>query len=325
MNERTHIEDELLINYLLGETTAAENQAVENWLAEDASNQAHYDEFKKVWEQSLFLADNIDVDEEAAWKRLQVRMKKGRGFSVYRSVAAIAAMLIIALGIFWMFNQFENSSNSKTQLVKVHTISSSLESLIDTLSDQSIITLNKKAELTTPEQFVAQERRVKLEGEAFFDIAPNKEKPFIIETISDVEIKVVGTSFNVKSFDEYTEVIVETGIVELNRAGQSIRLLPNEKARIYKNDKIMKVEKSTDKLYQYYRSRKFVCDNTPLSKVVEVLNEAYDEKIIIREESLKNLPLTTRFDNEPLDLVLEVLSETFEFDVIKKGNTYIIL
>ena len=328
MSMNKHIEDELLINYLLGECSVEEKIEVEKWLAESEEHRAHYKQFSLIWEQSKNIISNVEVDEDAAWQRLQTRMKRGKIVRMYRVASAMAASVIVVLGLLWVFNINKNET-TKPQLVKTtapatQIIHSSQQGLIDTLIDKSIVTLNKNAALEVPERFEGNERRVSLKGEAFFAISHNKEKPFIIETQSDVQIKVIGTSFNVKSYPEYTEVIVETGVVELQGKGEIVRLRANQKAKIYKKDKSIKVEKNTDKLYQYYRSKTFECDETPLWKVVEVLNEAYEEKIIISNRALRDMPLTTQFDNEELDLVMEVLSETFEFSIEKQNNTYFI-
>ncbi len=329
MNKPTHIKDELLINHLLGETTVSENEMVAQWLAESDENRAYYEQFTKVWEHSRELVNEVDIDEEQAWKRLEVRMKKGQQLSYRRTIMAVAASILFILGMFWVFTSDINPFKPEPILVKVdtaviQTIESALATKITSLADESVITLNKKSTLKAPDRFIEKERRVALEGEAFFSITPDKEKPFIIETQADVEIRVVGTSFNVKSFQEYTEVIVETGVVELNKGNSSVRLVANEKARIYNQDSVIKVEKKTDDLYKYYRSKTFDCDNTPLWKVVEVLNEAYEEKIIIKDKSLRNMRLDTQFDNEDIEMVMEVLAETFEFTYTKRKNTYFI-
>lgn len=329
MNEQQHISDELLINYLLGETTASEKEVVENWLAASEENKARYEQFAKVWDHSRELVHDVNIDEEQAWQRMKERMRKGKQFSFKRTITAVAASVALLIGVFWIFNSNVNPSKTDSVVVNVdtaviQTIESAFATKITSLADESVITLNRKSSLKTPDRFITNERRVALKGEAFFSITANKEKPFIIETQADVEIRVVGTSFNVKSFEDYTEVIVETGVVELNKGNSSMRLVANDKARIYSQDSIIKVEKKTDDLYKYYRSKKFDCDNTPLWKVVEVLNEAYEEKIIIKDRSLRNLKLDTQFDNADIEIVMEVLSETFEFSYTKRKNTYFI-
>ncbi len=335
MSTNKHIEDELLINYLLGECSAEEKVLIEKWLAESEQHRAHYKQFEFVWVQSKNIIREVVVDENQAWQRLQARMKeqdlvhlkvtRTTRFSG-RKVALLVGAIVLLLQAFWFFNTNEKSKPTivKNPKQEINIIQSAQKGLIDTLNDKSIVTLNKNTALEVPKQFVGNERRVSLKGEAFFAISHNKEKPFIIETQNDVLIKVIGTSFNVKSYPDYTEVIVETGVVELNNNGEVVRLRANQKAKIYKKDKSITVEKSTDKLYQYYRSKTFECDGTPLWKVVEVLNEAYEEKVIISNRDLRDMALTTQFDNEPLDMVMEILSETFEFEVEKRNNTYFI-
>ena len=340
MSTKHHISDELLINYLLGECTASEKEAVENWIALSEENKKHYESFSQVWDKSKSLIDTVEVDENAAWERLEERMqkrvKKSKQLSFRRRVSMLAASIALLVGVFLTFNKLNDNpiANDKPTVTKtdlviidtpiVQTIASTSATKITSLADESVITLNKKSTLTTTDTFVNDERRVALKGEAFFSITPDKAKPFIIETQANVEIRVVGTSFNVKSFADYTEVIVETGIVELTKGNSVMRLVKNDKARIYSKDSIIKVEKKTDDLYKYYRSKTFDCDNTPLWKVVEVLNEAYDEKIIIKNQSLRNLKLDTQIDQEPFDIIMQVLEATFEFTVTKKRNTYYI-
>jgi ferric-dicitrate binding protein FerR (iron transport regulator) len=162
-----------------------------------------------------------------------------------------------------------------------------------------------------------------LQGEAFFNVTANKEKPFVI-TVNDVEVKVVGTSFNIKTSNGQTEVIVKTGIVEVTRNGKTIRLLPNEKTVTPAGDTALFKTQISDKLYDYYQTKEFVCDNTPLWRLVQVLNEAYQSNIVIGREELRNLRLNTTFSNESLDNVLDIIAKTFQLQVVKTENQIIL-
>ena len=196
--------------------------------------------------------------------------------------------------------------------------------LIDTLPDGSVITLNKRSTVTYPSKFKGDTRAIALKGEAFFNVAPDKKKPFII-SVNDVQVTVVGTSFNIKSENGNTEVVVETGIVQVTRSGKTVELNAGEKIVMPANDSIASKEEVSDKLYNYYRSKEFVCDETPLWKLVQVLNEAYDAKIIIGRKELNDMRLTTTFNNESLEKVLEVIHLTLDITVIKKEDGQIIL
>ncbi|MBL7766692.1 MAG: FecR domain-containing protein [Chitinophagaceae bacterium] len=326
-NEINSMIDDLLVKYLLGECVPEEKAKVETWLGEKEENSIYFNQFKRIWDESKSLSTMHEFDEEVSWQKLKARMKPHRyNVRMLRTVIlSIAATLLVFFGIIRFFQTPEQKglpSNNPTIAKQI--IFSEQMTRIDTLSDQSIVTLNRKSKLICPEKFVGKERRVALEGEAFFAISPNKEKPFIIEAKNHVEIKVLGTSFNVKSFDQYTEVVVETGLVEIRKFNKVILLHPNEKARINDSDSSIKIEANKDKLYKYYRSRQFECDNTPLWKVIEVLNEAYDDTIIIDNKELRKLTLTTSFDNESLESVLDVISETFDIQIQKKGHQYIL-
>jgi ferric-dicitrate binding protein FerR (iron transport regulator) len=191
--------------------------------------------------------------------------------------------------------------------------------LVDTLPDGSVITLNKRATITYPSKFKGNSRAIALNGEAFFKVAPDKKKPFII-SVDDVQV-----SFNIKSENGNTEVVVETGIVEVTKFGRTVELVAGEKIVLSANDSNATKEKVSDKLYNYYRSKEFVCDDTPLWKLVQVVNEAYDAKIIIGRKELNDKTLTTTFNNESLEQVLEVIRLTFDITIIKKENGQIIL
>jgi ferric-dicitrate binding protein FerR (iron transport regulator) len=195
--------------------------------------------------------------------------------------------------------------------------------LTDSLPDGTLVTLNKHSRIYYPEKFTGVSRNISLQGEAFFSVAADAAHPFVIH-INNVAIKVVGTSFNVRDIQGNTEVIVETGIVEVTGKSVSVRLQPKEKVVVNKKDSVLANEKVTGKLYNYYVTREFVCDGTPLWKLVEILNEAYEVNIVIGRKELKELPLTTTFDNESLDNILNIISQTFNIQVTRQEDKIVL-
>ena len=121
-----------------------------------------------------------------------------------------------------------------------------------------------------------------------------------------------------------TEVIVETGIVQVTKGNEVVELKAGERISLETAGTTEQKEKSDDKLYNYYVSRTFVCDNTPLWKLVEKLNEAYGENIRIGREELRKLPLTVTFDDESLDVILGIISETLMIKITKEGNEIVL-
>ena len=319
-----HIDDTLLVKYLLHETNPDENDAVEKWIVADAINKKHFEDFKLIWDKSKNFAATSRLDENESWQKFKARIHssntKKSPVKIMHTFQwlKVAAMVVFVAGAAAIAYKMFNQKEIKTVAVK------SMDKVItDTLPDQSVITLNKNSTIDYPEKFTGETRTVSLQGEAFFSVAHDKTKPFIIH-INDVTIKVVGTSFNVKSFNGNTEVIVETGVVEVIHNKKEIDLHPHEKILVKKDENVLSKEKSTGELYNYYRTKEFECDNTPLWELVQVLNQAYNVNIVIENKELRNLPLTTTFNNESLDKILEIIQQTFNISVSKTGGEIIL-
>jgi ferric-dicitrate binding protein FerR (iron transport regulator) len=318
LNNDNHINDELLVSYLLNEADINTRQQVEEWIEENSANKRYFEHFKTIWEASKEIDISLTVNENAAWQRFQERTQRAKQRpAVIKTFTKlkVAAAIVIAFGLSYLIWD-------KTTSAPV-TFSTANQSKIDTLPDGSYVTLNKNSSIIYAGRFKGDKRKVTLKGEAFFNVTTDKNKPFVVE-VNDVTVTVLGTSFNVKNVDGNTEVVVETGVVQVKKRNRSVTLKPKEKVVIARQDTVLGKEASTDKLYNYYRTNEFVCDNTPLWKLVEVLNEAYASNIVIENEKLKNLPLTTTFYNESLDNVLNIISETFNITVERNSNKIIL-
>jgi len=290
---------------------------VEQWLIADEANLAYYNQLKKIWDESRQLASTSTVDENKAWQKFQKRIHAVPKRSTGRAWMRIAATVLVFAGIgiltYWLVN------NRVENVVVI----AQDQVLVDTLPDASRVTINKGSSLSYPSKFGNGSRQVVLNGEAFFNVQPDKTKPFTV-TVNDVQVTVLGTSFNIKSINGNTEVIVESGIVKVTRGNKSVELTRNEKLLVKVSDSLLKEEAVVDRLYKYYRTKEFVCDDTPLWKLIEVINEAYHSKVVIGNPALKDMSITTTFHNESLDQVLNIISITFDIKVVKEGDTIIL-
>jgi ferric-dicitrate binding protein FerR (iron transport regulator) len=319
-----HITDDLLVKYLLGEATPEEAGMVEEWLAADATNKKQFEDFKTIWEESKKLAAVSTVDADAAWQRFKNRVEKPvQKEAVVRKIEPFGWLKIAALFILIASAGLFGYQMFSENKVKALAVVSKGSTLVDTLPDGSVVTLNKNSSLNYPSKFKGNTRTIALKGEAFFNVTPDKEKPFIIN-VNDVQIKVVGTSFNIRSENGVTEVIVETGVVQVTRNNKTVELRPAEKIKTGGVDSALVKERVEDKLYNYYRSKEFVCDDTPLWKLVEVLNEASGANILIENKELRGLKLNTTFNNESLDRILEIVSQTFGITITKEQDRIIL-
>jgi transmembrane sensor len=317
------MDDDLLIVYLLKEASADQIRVVENWRHQSSANELRFERFQLIWETSkkLDLQDPIDAHTSLAVLKEKIKAQKSVGTKTVKLAPKYfwlkaAAILVLISAIAWFYNGAQTVENMQAvtgELVQV-----------DTLSDGSVITLNKQSVLEYPSKFKGNQRHVVLaKGEAFFDVSPDREKPFLI-TSGKTTIRVVGTSFNVKLKHDAVEVIVESGKVEVSKGGKRIFLMPGEKILVSdKANQLAKV-KTPDLLYNYYRTKMFVAEDTPLWRMVEALNEAYDSKIEITNPAIRDLPLNTTFNNESLEDILQVISRTFRITVKKDQNRIIL-
>jgi transmembrane sensor len=324
-SDMSHINDDLLVKYLLGEATETERSEVQEWIDHSEANRKHFEHFKLIWDESKKIASTSTVNVDDAWGRFQQRtqQQEERPKTITLPAKPInwmraAAVLVLLAGAGWM--AYNLSTNKSVEPVSVH---SGNKILVDTLPDGSVITLNKNSSLAYNSKLDGDTRNVKLKGEAFFNVAPDKEHPFIID-VNGATVTVVGTAFNVKSTEGKTEVIVESGIVDVAKNQKAVRLNPSEKATVLIDKDAPFKESNTDELYNYYKTKELVCKNTPLSRLVDVLNEAYDTDIVIGNSSIKNLPMTTTFRDEPLDEILATICRTHNLQVERRGEQIIL-
>jgi len=322
-NYADDIMDDLLVKYLAEEATPPEQEMVEVWIKASDDNKKYFHHFQLIWNESQKLAARSAIDENKAWHRFQRKVKKSetagsslKGFGWWR----VAAVIVIIAGIAWIVSSLLETGSSEPPIVNVI---STNEVKKDTLPDGSFATLNKNSTLTYPAAFKGKTRKVQLKGEAFFNVSPNKQKPFIID-VNDVQVKVVGTSFNVRNVNGGTEIIVETGVVQVSKADTTVELKAGERILFEAADTVARIVASDDKLYNYYVSRVFECDNTPLWKLVEKLNEAYNVNIRIKRDELKKLPLNVTFNDESLDVILDIISQTLMIKVSRTENEIIL-
>jgi len=320
------MQDDILISYLLGEASAAEIKQVDLWRREDEACNKRFEEFKLLWETSKNPEDKQEADTQASLKRFKeklvkrtvtnTRVIKLKQRNIWMTVAA--SLMLIAGGAWLYYNQFiDHQVRFETRgIVKT-----------DTLPDGSRVTLNKYALLRYPEKFTGNQRNVTLvKGEGFFNITPNKAKPFIITT-GKTTIRVVGTSFNVKNKNGLIEVIVETGIVQVTNSWNKvmIALKPGEMALVNPQTGKMIKLKTPDNLYAYFRSDEFVFKNVTLYRLVQALNEAYGSHIIIDKSVSKNQIMTGSLKTkDPLDVILNVISIVLKIKVEKTSNLIIL-
>jgi transmembrane sensor len=231
-------------------------------------------------------------------------------------LAATLALLIISILIYEKFSVTQSvviTSNEYSPKLEQRENPKGQKSIL-LLADGTKIWLNADSKLTYAKNFEAGvTREVCLQGEAFFEVAPNPDKPFIVHT-SELDIRVLGTSFNVKSYDEdkKIETTLLKGQIKINKANESsedtgLILAPNQKATFQKETKTMDVEQVQAEHSSSWREDELVFDETTYREVINQLERWYNVNITVEGENNLDCKLTARIEKESLEEVLNLL------------------
>lgn len=326
----SHTQDwEIISKYLSGEMTESELEVFE---AEMAINPSYAEAIKASGKDlthvDLYLADEA-FDSEDAWFNVKNRLTdKQRSTpklkiiksSPFKNFMRVAASIIILFGIGLLAQTtYTHLNPNKIFVCETGEASKSIK-----LDDGSVITLNANSKLIYPRKFNQNERRVKLIGEAFFDIAKDPNKAFIINA-KDAEVKVLGTSFNINAATNKVEVLVKTGKVQfssINKPENKLILIPGDFASLQESN-IKKVEIRDDN-YLSWKTRQMIFRGTKLQEVAKVLNRTYQVQIRFQNAEIKDFSLTTTFDHDPLDDILNYMCSPFNLVYEKKGKLILI-
>jgi len=233
--------------------------------------------------------------------------------------AAVIIVPLVSVGIFYFLNRTDNQtlsvrSGHKNDVEK--RVSDKGQKSILVLSDGTKVWLNAASKISYPKDFETQNTRdVYLEGEAFFDVAHNENKPFIVHT-SSINIKVLGTSFNVKSyFDEKTiETTLVQGKVRIEQSdgkGNSIgdvELKPNQRAVFNKESKIINIKEVVADNSLSWKRERLVFDEESIDNVILQMERWYNVKIYVKNKGNLDCKLTASIENESLEEILNLIS-----------------
>ncbi len=284
------------------------------------------EEFKQVheeaistWEESGKYAPKVAADAEASWSTFQEKLHKKPQAKVFTlsPLYKVAAAILVAVGLsVSIFNPWGSERY----------VTEAGEMLEVTLADQSVITLNENSSLTVSRTFNEDLRSVEFVGEAYFDIAENPEKPFIIQSRSS-EIKVLGTSFNVDAREELEalEVDVTSGRVSLSEIGnvknQVILAIGMKGIFNPKSKELVSIE-SENENFQAWRTDLLVFDDLKMTNVLQDMEEYFEIDISASNEDILNCTFTSTFSKPTIDEVIEIISLTLDLDYQQSGDQY---
>ncbi len=319
-------EETVLLDFLLGRTGEEESRKITEWLHSDDAHRQYLDRLEKLWlEAGRLIPAPVPVDVDAAWDRMLERISGNERVSQTRSlryVWTVAAILLVSFGIYLA---------AKLILAppKMMEIASTTGVVRDSLPDGTHVSLNKASRLAYPEKFGKKERRVRLTGEAFFDVRHDQRHPFVVEA-GNAFVKVMGTAFDVKAYaGSDIEVSVEQGLVRLfaidPATGDTLSVLLSAGMRGVlpsgSRQPRQVEEPRADQLFWLDGTLEF--RQTELAEVFKILEGHFGVAIKTSHPGILNCRLTATFRDESLQTILEVIAASFDLQVKQEGTNWI--
>lgn len=239
---------------------------------------------------------------------LQEPTKDRKRFSLQR-ISAIAAAIFLPIILAVSIYMYVNITNNEAEPLKI--IAEYGEKAHVTLPDGSKIMLNSDSKIMYFNDYNIKQRFLKLDGEAYFEVKPNHKIPFIVECL-DLKIKVLGTTFGIRAYDndDVLSVILNTGKIEMTTPTETLIMKPND--RIVYNRKTKQTLLSTVDANDYtgWRYNRLHFENESLEDIVVTLSRMHNVDIIFEDQYLKDLKYTGTINNTNIESVLKTISLT---------------
>lgn len=302
--------------------TAGELAELQLWVEADAANRQEYDQLVQIWEQSAHVLQDPSFDATAAWSKLDTAIQQStpqrRIIPINTWKWAVAVVVLVLAGAAWFFWQ---QKDAQWQSITANVAHQPID-----LPDGSTVLLRKGSTLQYPAAFTGRQRRVRLSGEAFFQVQRNEQHPFRISTAHS-DIEVLGTSFLVHSTKQADEIVVKTGKVSVtdnDRSGNKVILTAGQKA-VLANTRFQQ-SAVADSNYIAWKTGLLDFNGTPLLQVLEEIAHYYDITVAVPEDqhtAVEEIRITARFQNQPAEQVLEEIRLTSGLEMRKERDTIV--
>jgi len=305
----------IIQKYLQGNTSEEEEQQLYHWMKESPEHEKRLFAEKDIWDSYGLKLNkkNYEVDTELALIKSRIESGQSRRLHVIRRVLQMAALFIVVFGLGWA-SQFIRISGSQppTQVTmqEVFVPKGQVNQLF--LADGTRIWVNSETRLSIPSQFDSKERVVKLNGEAFFEVAKDKNRPFRVE-LNGQQIEVLGTSFNVRAYANSNEIetTLATGQIRLRTGDQTTLLKPGEQSLYDRKNNKLTIDTVDPLSFISWKDGRYEFHNKDLIEVFKVVERWYDVDITADEAQFKEMHFSGVIKrNKDIKHFLEVLNKS---------------
>ena len=296
-------------------------------------------------EQVAMLSQRLEAAQPAPVIPMLEPEKRSRRIPFLLKVGVAALVLVVGYFVFYQLNPAPPANNDLRVFEALNGERKSIQ-----LPDGSVVTLNAGSSLHMGSSFGGTTREIFLEGEAFFDVKPDKHVPFIVHTPA-VDVRAVGTAFNVKAYpkDDVVETSLVSGIVEVtlkDKDNTKLLLRPNQKVQwaLSRNEKTDKSQPAApaadtknvaianmvltddgDRKEIAWTQNKLIFDGDSFSDIGSLLERWYGVKVEFMDQEIRDYRFTGVFEKEELGTVLRVLKESrdFNYELIRGNETIV--
>lgn len=308
------INKETLYRFFNGTADKEEGKEVQKYLESSKDN---WKEF--LYERKLFDALLVNGG-------IEVQKKLHKRYAIFhqyiKEAVKIAAIFLVAIGISFLWLQDSETKDVKTV---ISTLNGQMANV--TLPDGTKVWLNSNTRLEFPTVFAKNKREIKMDGEAYFEVAHNARKPFLVHTPRKETVEVLGTKFYVEAYSntENFETALMEGSVRVNSGNGSFIISPLQRA-VLKNGEMV-VEKITN-LDVYRWCEGLICfKNEHFMDIVKELEKYYGVKININDKNINNPQLTVKFRlSDGVEYALRILQKQSNFSYTRddEKNIFVI-
>lgn len=307
---------------LQGKATPAEQEALRLWLAQDPAHAEQFRAQQRLWELTP-PTPSIEVNTAAAWQKVKGRLQtqaekpEPKVISMYRPLLRIAASVVLLIGLAWIIQLYF------FPYYGMQVVRSGSSAIAVVLPDSSRVWLNRNSLLAFDPDFDAAERMVQLEGEAFFEVQRNPQRPFLVQA-EDAYTRVLGTSFNIRAYptEGTVALAVATGKVAFGttKNHEEVIVTPGSAAILNRQSNMIEKFDGSSSNAWAWQSGRIQFEGQPLAEVVQVLERYYNVQLQLQNEALANCRFTGSFEGAALEEVLQVLEATLQLEYTKQGS-----
>lgn len=272
-------------------------------------------EMQAVWDLADRLSQQKKIDVDRNWDQLNRRIQRSnnsfRFFTYIKNAAAVLLLPLIVLSAYYYY-QFSQLKSLPVRQLEVTTAYGVCTKVV--LPDSSEVWLNSGSKLIYPERFTNEERKVSLEGEAYFKVTSDVNNRFDVQTSDGLTVSAYGTEFNVNAYVE--EPVVKATLAEGNiritqsHSSKSKDIVPGEQVVYSREAKDMEVRKVNLLVETGWKDGKMVFRRTPLDEIAQKLSRHFNVDIELRDPELYKYTYSATFTTETLVEILSLLERT---------------